>query len=99
MTRLYEEIVGRGGVSPEYFLDRMDIPECAAYITGIRRKERSELEKIRMVMWASLRPYCKELELDDVMKLDGDTDTTESREEYERELEEVRKRAKMFENG
>ena len=50
-------------------------------------------------MWASLRPYCKELELDDVMKLDGDTDTTESREDYERELEEVRKRAKMFENG
>lgn len=99
MTRLYEEIVGRGGVSPEYFLDRMDIPECVAYITGLRRKERSELEKIRMVMWASLRPYCKELELDDVMKLDGDTAAAENRENYESELEEVRKRAKMFENG
>ena len=99
MTRLYEEIVGRGGVSPEYFLDRMDIPECVAYITGLRRKERSELEKIRMVMWASLRPYCKELELDDVMKLDDDTSAAENRENYESELEEVRKRAKMFENG
>lgn len=99
MTRLYEEIVCRGGVSPGYFFDRMDIPECAAYLSGLRRKERSELEKVRMVMWASLRPYCKELELDDVMKLDGDTDTTESRENYERELKEVRKRAKMFENG
>lgn len=99
MTRLYEEIVGRGGVSPEYFLDRMDMPECAAFLSGLRRRERYELEKVRMVMWSSLRPYCKELELDDVMKLDDDTSAAENRENYESELEEVRKRAKMFENG
>lgn len=99
MTRLYEEIVGRGGVSPGYFLDCMDMPECAAFLSGLRRRERHELEKVRMVMWSSLRPYCKELELDDVMKLDGDTAAAENRENYESELEEVRKRAKMFENG
>ncbi len=99
MTRLYEEIVGRGGVSPGYFLDCMDMPECAAFLSGLRRRERHELEKVRMVMWSSLRPYCKELELDDVMKLDDDTSAAENRENYESELEEVRKRAKMFENG
>ena len=97
MTRLYEEIVGRGGVFPEYFLDRMDIPECAVFLSGLRRRERYELEKVRMVMWSSLRPYCKELELDDVMKLDGDTAAAENRENYESEFEEVIKRAKMFE--
>lgn len=99
MTRLYEEIVGRGGVSPGYFLDCMDMPECAVFLSGLRRRERHELEKVRMVMWSSLRPYCKELELDDVMKLDGDMAAAENRENYESELEEVRKRAKMFENG
>jgi hypothetical protein len=71
----------------------MDIPECVAYITGLRRKERSELEK-----WASLRPYCRDLELDDVMTLDGDLDDVESREDRKREMEELRKRAKMFEH-
>ena len=77
----------------------MDIPECVAYLTGLRRKERSELEKTRMLMWASLRPYCRDLGLDDVMTLDGDLDDVESREDRKREMEELRKRAKMFEHG
>lgn len=76
----------------------MDIPECVAYLTGLRRKERSELEKIRMVMWASLRPYCRDLELDDVMTLDGDLDNVESQKDRKKEMEKLRQRAKMFEH-
>ena len=52
-----------------------------------------------MLMWASLRPYCRDLGLDDVMTLDGDLDDVESREDRKREMEELRKRAKMFEHG
>ena len=47
---LYEEIVGRGGVSPAYFFDSMTFVECAAFLRGMRRKERAELENTRLVM-------------------------------------------------
>ena len=45
MVSLYEEIVGRGGIAPDYFFDRMDFAECVAFLNGMRRKERAELEK------------------------------------------------------
>lgn len=39
MIRLYEEVVGRGGISPDYFFDSMTFSECAAFIRGMNRKE------------------------------------------------------------
>ena len=69
---LYEEIVGRGGVSPAYFFDSMTFIECAAFLRGMRRKERAEIENTRLIMWAIFQSQSrKNLELDDVMKLWG----------------------------
>lgn len=94
---LYEEIVGRGGVSPAYFFDSMTFVECAAFLRGMRRKERAELENTRLVMWAVFQSQSrKSLELDDVMKLE---DENESKKDIsQEELKELRKRAKQMEN-
>lgn len=93
---LYEEIVGRGGVSPAYFFDSMTFVECAAFLRGMRRKERAELENTRLVMWAVFQSQSrKSLELDDVMKLEDENEP--KKDISQEELEELRKRAKKME--
>lgn len=96
---MYEEIVARGGVSPDYFFNEMELYECVAYLNGMRRKERAALERTRLIMWASLTPYSKNaLELDDVLKLDDPQPIVE--EENHNAMEEMkplRKRAKLME--
>ncbi|WP_455758804.1 hypothetical protein [Phocaeicola coprocola] len=94
---LYEEIVGRGGVSPAYFFDSMTFVECAAFLRGMRRKERAELENTRLVMWAIFQSQSrKSLELDDVMKLEDENEP--KKDISQEELKELRKRAKQMEN-
>lgn len=94
---LYEEIVGRGGVSPAYFFDSMTFVECAAFLRGMRRKERAEHENTRLVMWAVFQSQSrKSLELDDVMKLEDENEP--KKDISQEELKELRKRAKQMEN-
>lgn len=94
---MYEEIVGRGGVSPAYFFEEMDFQECIVFMKGMKRKERAELENTRLIMWAVLQSQSmRPLELEDVMKLDNEEN--DEREVNQKELEELRKRAKKMEN-
>lgn len=94
---MYEEIVGRGGVSPAYFFEEMDFQECIVFMKGMKRKERAELENTRLIMWAVLQSQSRRsLELEDVMKLDDEENV--EREVNQKELEELRKRAKKMGN-
>lgn len=94
---MYEEIVGRGGVSPAYFFEEMDFQECIVFMKGMKRKERAELENTRLIMWAVLQSQSRRsLELSDVMKLDDEENV--EREVNQKELEELRKRAKKMGN-
>lgn len=96
VSALYEEIVGRGGVSPAYFFEEMDFKECIVFMKGMRRKERSELENTRLIMWAVLQSQSRRtLELEDVMKLEDEEDDETG--VNQQELEELRKRAKQME--
>ena len=92
---MYEEIVGRGGVSPAYFFDSMDFYEAARYLEGMRRKEKFELEKTRLIMWSVFQSQCrKDIALEDVFVIDDEKKVEKPDEE---ELEELRKRAKKME--
>ena len=99
MIRLYEEIVGRGGVSPAYFFYRMTFAEAAAFMRGRELKEREEWERTRRVMWAVLVPHSKKrnFEPDDVIKFPWEKDSVDTSEVDEGELERVRNLAKKFE--
>lgn len=96
---MYEEIVGRGGVSPAYFFEEMDFQECIVFMKGMRRKERAELENTRLIMWAVLQSQSRRtLELEDVMKLEDEEDEEDDETGVDQqELEELRKRAKQME--
>lgn len=93
---LYEEIVGRGGVSPAYFFDCMTFSECAIFLRGMRRKERAEMERVRLVMWSVFQSQSRrKLDVEDVLRLDDERETSDEAERInEEEMKELRERAK-----
>lgn len=101
--RLYEEIVGRGGVSPTHFFYDMTFGEAAAFLRGMQRKERESWEQTRRIMHMIAQVNStKDLDPEDVIRFvwDGDDLTEEQKErmrmDEEKELEELRKRAKKM---
>lgn len=95
--RLYEEIVGRGGVSPTYFFYDMTWDEAAAYMRGAQRKERDEWERTRKMMWAAIMPHSKKkLDFQDVIKFTWDNDYVDTTKVDEGELERIRELAKKI---
>lgn len=93
---LYEEIVGRGGVSPAYFFDCMTLSECAVFLRGMRRKERAEMERVRLLMWSVFQSQSRrKLDVEDVLRLDDERETSDDVERInEEEMKELRERAK-----
>lgn len=93
---LYEEIVGRGGVSPAYFFDCMTFSECAIFLRGMRRKERAEMERVRLLMWSIFQSQSRRrLDVEDVLRLDDERETSDEAERInEEEMKELRERAK-----
>lgn len=95
MIALYEEIVGRGGVSPAYFFDKMDYAECAVFLRGMQRKERAELERARLIMWSVFQSQSRrKISLDDVLKLESEKEKTVK--VNKQEMDDLRKRIKNF---
>lgn len=95
MIRLYEEIVGRGGVSPTHFFYEMTFSECAAYMRGLDLRERNEWERTRQMMWAAIMPHSrKKLDVEDVLKFSWDEGYIDTSKVDEKELERVRELAK-----
>lgn len=93
---LYEEIVGRGGVSPAYFFDCMTFSECAIFLRGMRRKERVEMERVRLLMWSVFQSQSRRrLDVEDVLRLDDERETSDEAERInEEEMKGLRERAK-----
>lgn len=92
--RLYEEIVGRGGISPSYFFDSMTLEECAAYIRGYQRKEQEKWERMRWLMYTIAQVNSKKkLSPEDLFSFPWDKERGPV-EVDEKEIEEVRKRMK-----
>lgn len=85
-------------MSPDYFFS-MDLFEVTTYMEGLKEKEKSELERVRLIMWASLVPHSKKsLDLEDVLRIEGTaTETKEDKEQQKKEMEALIKRAKKME--
>lgn len=99
MIRLYEEIVGRGGVSPDHFFYAMTMGEAAAFLRGLDAREHAAWERTRWEVWASLKPYSKKLELKDVMGFPWENAGAEADVPDVKEMERLREVARRFEDG
>lgn len=98
VIRLYEELVGRGGLSPTYFFYTMTFAEASAYLKGMERKEHDEWERTRRMMWAMLLPHVKKSDFqpDDVMRFSWEADAIDTTKVDEQELERIRELAKTI---
>ena len=94
---LYEEIVGRGGVSPAYFFDSMTFSECAVFLRSMRRKERAEMERVRLMMWSVFQSLSRRrLDVEDVLRLNNEHDSHETERINEEDMKGLRERAKSI---
>lgn len=92
---LYRIIVGRGHVSPAYFLDEMSFLEIADYLDGMEQGIRDEWERARMLMWVTAQVNSTdEIEPSDLMRFPWEQDQEDVDDTYE--IEELRKRAANF---
>lgn len=86
-------------MSPDHFFYKMTFGECAACLRGIHNKEKMEWERTRRMMWAALRPHCKNIkQYRDAMPLSWDNEIQEEQntEVNEKELERIRELAKRI---
>lgn len=92
---LYEEIVGRGGVSPSHFFYDMTLTEASAFMRGLQRKEQDEWERTRQLAYRIVQVNCtKELTPKEVMPFVWDK--KEEVEVDETELERLRELSKKI---
>ena len=73
IVELYALIIGKGGVSPAYFLDRMTWYEVDACLRGIGYRERAGWEQVRMLGYITAQSHStKVIKYSDVMRFDWD---------------------------
>ena len=70
-----------GGMSPEYFKQRLRPHEASAYVEGIAARSRERWEHTRMAAYCSLAPWIKDLKITDVMKFAWDNEPEEMTDE------------------
>ena len=70
---MYSIIVGKGGISPSYFLDRMSWFEVDSCLRGIEYKERISWEQTRMLGYITAQSHStKALKYSDIIRFDWD---------------------------
>ena len=97
---MYGIIVGRGGVSPAYFFDRMTFPEASAFIDGWHEERKDRWEQVRRIIHSVYQVNSRtELDLEDVLKFPWDEEdgSGQGKAPTDEELERLRKEAVRME--
>lgn len=96
--RLYELVVGRGGVSPAHFFYNMTLPEVAAFVRGMEEKEKNEWEKVRMHVFKVAQILSGgDMEPADIMRLPWDKEKGPVEVDMN-ELDRIKQIARRLEN-
>ena len=66
---MYERVVGEGGISPSYFLDKMSFGEVETFLTGFYRRNRDSWEQTRVIGYIIAQANStKQLEQTDILR-------------------------------
>ena len=86
--------MGAGGVSPEYFMDRMSWAEAESFMDGFESKRKENWEMVRRVVHATFQSQStKILELEDVLHFPWDDEDDRSQDDDEKDIEALRQKA------
>lgn len=96
---MYECVVGEGGVSPAYFLDKMSFSEVETFLTGFYRRNRDTWEQTRILGYIIAQANStKQLEQTDILRFPWDENKeNESTRVSDDEMKRLREKAKLFE--
>lgn len=96
---MYERVVGEGGVSPSYFLDKMTFGEVETFLTGFNRRSRDAWEQTRIIGYIIAQANStKKLKQTDILRFPWD----ENRENEttcvsDDDMKRLREKAKLVE--
>lgn len=92
---MYQLIVGEGGCSPDYFLNKMSVAEARDYIKGLNRRYRQNWEMTRLLGRLLVKVETgKDWDMDFVWEFEDNDKKSEPTDE---ELNELREKARIME--
>lgn len=96
---MYERVVGEGGVSPAYFLDKMSFGEVEAFLSGFYRRNREAWEQTRIIGYIIAQSNStKQLEQTDILCFPWDEKKgNETTRVSDDEMKRLREKAKLVE--
>lgn len=83
----------------------MSLYEAEAYMRGVGRRDRAGWEQARFVAYSTMRPWCKNLKLEDMARMPWESgeqasdDEEVADEEILKRIPEIEKRLKGMKNG
>lgn len=96
--KLYERVVGIGGISPSYFLDRMTFGEVEMFLTGFNLRNREAWEQTRIIGYIIAQSNStKKLEQTDILRFPWDEEDKEAATVTDDEIKRLREKAKQVE--
>lgn len=94
-------MVGEGGISPDYFLDRMTLTEVRYFLEGYERRKRDAWEQTRILGFITAQVNStKKLKQTDILSFPWDQETTKKKKAVsvpDSEIERLRNKAKQVE--
>lgn len=102
MHELYERVVGEGGVSPSYFLDKMTMGEVESFLTGLNRRHRDAWEQTRIIGYIIAQANStKKLEQTDILRFPWDIENAEIKDTSisDEDMKRLREKAKQMEQN
>lgn len=92
-------MVGEGGVSPSYFLDKMTLGEVEAFLNGFNRRSREGWEQTRIIGYIIAQANSsKQLEQTDILRFPWDEETKQKGARVsDEEMKQLREKAKQIE--
>lgn len=96
---MYERVVGEGGISPSYFLDKMSFGEVETFLTGFYRRNRDSWEQTRVIGYIIAQANStKQLEQTDILRFPWDENNEDKTTRVsDDEMKRLREMAKLVE--
>ena len=91
-------MVGEGGITPSYFLDKMTLGEVESFLVGFDRRNRDAWEQTRMLGYIIAQANSsKKLNRTDILRFPWDEETSEPSRVSDEERNRLREKAKLME--
>lgn len=99
VSDLYALLVVEGNISPEYFLDKMQMYELPVMLTHFYKRKKEEWEQTRLLAYVVAQSNStKKLKMTDIMSFSWDNEIEKDTSISKEEIARLKDKAKQFIN-